>query len=138
MTDELIEKPSNELSPMEMGVQLFKLRQVKKQAEERIKIIQAQILEKMKELELEQVKTKSYTLYRTTYPTWKVIDDEAAANSLAEMKIPVHTKIALDMGKMKAVLDGLREDEVAVDGVEYGGRDYVGIREAKSTKKEKV
>jgi len=114
------------------------LRQVKKQAEERIKIIQAQILEKMKELELEQVKTKSYTLYRTTYPTWKVIDDEAAANSLAEMKIPVHTKIALDMGKMKAVLDGLREDEVAVDGVEYGGRDYVGIREAKSTKKEKV
>jgi hypothetical protein len=136
MANDLVKKPSSELSPMEMGIELFKLRQLKKEAESRIKIIQSQILEKMKELELEQVKTKSYTLYRTTYPTWKVTDDEAATEALKEKKIPVYTKVALDMSRMKLVLDGLCERGEAVDGIEYGGRDYVGIRESKKVKKD--
>ena len=117
--------------PMEIAGEVMKLEQLKKQVDERLREYKRQLLEKMLELDVVQLKTGDYTLSRKQYKRVKVTNDEQATRDLEKMGVPVETKTVLDMNLMKIPLRNLLDEGKEIEGVEEVKTDYVSVRLAK-------
>ena len=129
MTDQLIEKPS--MSQMEVAQEVMKLEKLKREIDARLKEHKSALLKVMTELDVLQLKTGTYTLYRASRTWVKVTDDEALEQSLIDLDVPVDTKKVVDMDTMKIPVKGLLEDGTELDGATLGSSEYVSVRLAK-------
>ena len=130
MADEMV-KQDKTLSPFEMGKQLYKLEQMKKEIEDRLPILRAGLLETMKELKVLTLKTEEYTISKVSYNRLVVTDDEAAKLSLEKNNVKVAWK--LDMPQMKTSIRALLKEGIEFDGITPTATEFVSVR---LTKKE--
>lgn len=116
------------LTPVEMGKQIVKMEQLKRELDYKLKTMKDNLLHIMQDTDVLSIKTGSYTLSRKTYRRVKVVDDELAAKDLKARGVPVTTKVVLDMSQMNIPLTELLvKQRETIDGVELTETEYVSM-----------
>lgn len=128
MADKIVKSEAS-LAPIEMAQQLYKLEELKRDVEDRLRVLKAGLLETMNGLGVLTLKTKEYTISRKTYNRVIVNDDEAAKLSLEKMDVPV--KMKLDMAYMREPVKLLIEQGKTIEGITTAVTDFVSVRPTK-------
>lgn len=118
---------TNKLIPIEMVDKLIKLEAEEKKIKKQIQIYREQLLTLTQELDVLQLKTGHYTIYRAKRITPKVLSVKTLKDSLDKEQIPYETEEAFTP-QMSVMFRELAKQKKELDGLDYIETEYVGIR----------
>lgn len=128
MIENQIEQPQSLSTPNDIVFDLMRLESLEKKIKTTIDERKSQLLARMQELGVKQLKTDNYTLSLARRVTPKVIDFETVKQSLEDKNIPYTVKEVFG-DEMKDVFKQVQD----LDGLEVKETEYLLIRPVKET-----
>lgn len=107
--NDLFSVPTSELTVLQAADSVMKLQQLQKQIDERLPELRATLLQKLKENDVEQLKTGSYTISRVRRVTPIIEDEQEVFDALNEAKIPISSSFTVKPDKMTALAAMLKK-----------------------------